>query len=146
MNWVHETHAICHAAFLAAALLIVILALALVHKIPREQPKSRVENERKAFGAAMQMHRIEFDRYPSGDKLQILEALAGNNPRNAVFLQLGPRSTNLAGEFIDTWGTPYEYEITSQTNFLIRSAGPNQSFDNSNDVVFDSVQNALVTP
>jgi hypothetical protein len=55
-------------------------------------------------------------------------------------------STNTAGELLDVWRTPYQIELTGQTNFVIRSAGPNRHFGDEDDIVFNSISNAFVKP
>ena len=54
--------------------------------------------------------------------------------------------TNSAGELIDPWKLPYRIEPAGTTNFVMRSAGPDGKFGNQDDVVFDSVRNAVVKP
>jgi hypothetical protein len=42
--------------------------------------------------------------------------------------------TNLLGEVIDPWGTPYQINFLGKTNFVVRSAGKNQKFGDKDDV------------
>ena len=57
-------------------------------------------------------------------------------------------STNSAGELelVDVWQTPYRIELAGHTNFIVRSAGPNQKFGDLDDVVFNSSSKEFVTP
>ena len=41
---------------------------------------------------------------------------------------------------------PYQIQIVAQTNFVIRSAGPNKKFGDADDIVFNSVSNDFVKP
>jgi hypothetical protein len=57
-----------------------------------------------------------------------------------------PQWTNSQGEIVDYWKKPFQIEIATQTNFIIRSAGPNQKFGDADDIVFNSVSNDFVKP
>jgi hypothetical protein len=54
--------------------------------------------------------------------------------------------TNGLGELIDIWQMPFQIKFVGQTNIIIRSAGPDQKFGDSDDIIFNSVSNNLVMP
>ena len=54
--------------------------------------------------------------------------------------------TNGLGELIDIWQMPFQIKFAGQTNIIIRSAGPDQKFGDSDDIIFNSVSNNLVMP
>ena len=54
--------------------------------------------------------------------------------------------TNSQGEMLDPWRTPYRIEAHARANFIVRSAGKNREFGDKDDIVFDSLRNALVKP
>jgi len=54
--------------------------------------------------------------------------------------------TNEQGELLDPWQTPYQIEILAQTNFVVRSAGPNKNFGDVDDIIFNSISNDFVKP
>lgn len=54
--------------------------------------------------------------------------------------------TNLNGELLDHWRTPYRIKVNIQTNYVIRSAGQNRKFGDKDDIVFDSLKNDFVKP
>jgi len=54
--------------------------------------------------------------------------------------------TNTFGELIDTWQTPFQIKFAGQTNFIIRSAGPNKIFSDADDIIFNSISNDFVKP
>jgi hypothetical protein len=133
-------------ALLVIALLVAMLPSGFIGGRPRE-PKTPVVNmDIKNLSYAMRFYKDTFGRYPSGDNLKIVRSLSRDNPGKSVFLDLSPRSVNSFGQFVDPWGTPYGIEITFQTSFVIRSAGPDQKFGNKDDVVFDSTSNDFVKP
>lgn len=70
----------------------------------------------------------------------VLEALFVEN-QNQIWLK-----TNAAGRVMDVWKTPYQIELRSSTNFIVRSAGPDQEFGNKDDIIFDGVSNDFVKP
>ena len=53
---------------------------------------------------------------------------------------------NSGGEIMDYWKTPFRIEFAGQTNFIIRSAGPNRKFGDKDDIVFNGVTNDSVSP
>ena len=54
--------------------------------------------------------------------------------------------TNGLGELIDIWQMPFQIKFVGQTNIIIRSAGPDQKFGDSDDIIFNSVSNNLLMP
>lgn len=93
----------------------------------------------------MEIFKQEFGDYPVGKNSDIVNALAGNNPKKIVFLNFR-RSAENPNEMVDPWETPYKIEFFQQTNFVIRSAGRNKFFGDTDDIVFNSVSNNFVKP
>ena len=54
--------------------------------------------------------------------------------------------TNALGGLIDIWQRPFQIKLIGQTNFIIHSAGPDQKYGDSDDIIFNSVSNNLVMP
>jgi hypothetical protein len=54
--------------------------------------------------------------------------------------------TNASGEVVDIWQKPFQIKLAGQTNFIISSAGPNQKFGDTDDIVFNSISNDFVKP
>ncbi len=54
--------------------------------------------------------------------------------------------TNASGELIDIWQMPFQITFVEQTNFIVRSAGPNRQFGDADDIVFNSISNDFVKP
>jgi hypothetical protein len=76
------------------------------------------------------------------DREFVLNSLTTTNPQGFRFT---PR-TNLLGETIDFWKTPYRIQLAGQTNFIIHSAGRDRKFGNEDDIIFDSTSNIFVKP
>jgi hypothetical protein len=69
----------------------------------------------------------------------IYHALFGTNSYSS-------HRTNTQGEILDLWQMPYQIEIVARTNFVVRSAGPDNKFGDADDIIFNSVSNDFVKP
>jgi hypothetical protein len=70
---------------------------------------------------------------PIGSNAEIVEALSGDNPRQAKILPDDlPR--NSSGELVDRWGTAYFFHQLSRNSMEIRSAGADKRMWTSDDV------------
>jgi hypothetical protein len=65
---------------------------------------------------------------------------------NALRLNYGSDRTNSQGEILDIWKMPFQIRIIPPTNFVVRSAGPNQKFGDADDIIFNSTSNGFVKP
>jgi hypothetical protein len=83
--------------------------------------------------------------FPTGKNSNIVSVLAGDNSKKTVFLNFR-RNSGHPNEMVDPWGTPYQIDFFQQTNFVIRSAGKNRKFGDTDDIVFNSVSNNFVKP
>ena len=79
---------------------------------------------------ALQKYKEVVGTYPIGGNAEVVKALKGNNPRNAIIIVGRKNELNEKGEFIDPWGTPLRIYF-SDSGVLIRSAGANRRFDDS---------------
>lgn len=70
----------------------------------------------------------------------ILQAVFGTNTLSYSY------RTNADGKIHDLWDTPYKIQIFNRTNFIIRSAGRNKVFGDSDDIIFDSASNDFGKP
>ena len=75
-----------------------------------------------------------FGENPVGSNAEIMQALNGNNSRQA---RLGPQdmASNEAGELVDQWGTPIFFHQLSKDQMEIISAGPDQVMGTADDIV-----------
>jgi hypothetical protein len=110
----------------------------LLSRRHREKPEPKVQIEMRSLLGALRHYEADYDKYPSGDSPEILQALLGSNPRMIVLLTIPPRSTNNAGQFVDPWGTPYEIAFESTNHVTIRSAGNNRTFGDKDDVTMST--------
>lgn len=71
---------------------------------------------------------------PIGSNAEIVQALSGDNPKQAKILP-GDLPLNSSGELVDRWGTPYFFHQLSRTSMEIRSAGSDRRMWTSDDVI-----------
>jgi hypothetical protein len=89
-------------------------------------------------------------RYPSTDSEYFLKVLGSSisATNSSVLFYLKPWNThtNKFEGFLDNWGMPLRMKMVAATNFIIRSAGPNQKYGDADDIIFNSVSNDFVKP
>lgn len=78
----------------------------------------------------LQKYKEVVGAYPIGSNAEVVKALKGHNPKNAIIIVGRKNEMNEKGEFVDPWGTPLRIYF-SDNGVLIRSAGPNRRFDDS---------------
>lgn len=84
----------------------------------------------------LQVYKENVGTYPTGGNADIVKALTGFNPKK-VIIRVGRKlDQNNKGEFVDPWGTALRFYF-SDNSVLIRSAGPNQRFEESTALEFD---------
>jgi hypothetical protein len=96
------------------------------------KPQPRLE----AVFDALHDYRMRFRENPIGTNAEITRALAGDNADEVDIVKQIGLPVNEKGELIDEWGTPLFLHQLSATNMEIRSAGPDRSFWNQDDVSY----------
>ncbi|MBI5772164.1 MAG: hypothetical protein HZA89_00290 [Verrucomicrobia bacterium] len=87
---------------------------------------------------ALHTYKADFGAYPAGDTRTIWRSLRGENPKKMVFINFDSKSFSSEGDLLDPWGTPYRLEF-SEGKPHVRSAGPNQRFDDPRDKNSDDI-------
>ncbi|MEO7514655.1 MAG: type II secretion system protein GspG [Verrucomicrobiota bacterium] len=100
--------------------------------------KAEVSN----LNSALRTFYSEIHHYPSGTSGDVMRALVGENPKRLKFFSPNPKLVNSRGEYMDPWQTPYQINIIGQTNYIIRSAGPNRIFGDKDDLTNSAPPNA----
>ena len=111
---------------------------------PGKVPRAR--SDESQLGAGIKEYKSVFGNYPTGENASVVRALVGDNPKKLLLLNLGVNSTNKNGELIDPWKTPYKIVFDGANSFNIFSAGPDQTFGDKDDIIFNSVSNDFVKP
>lgn len=99
---------------------------------------SRVESHVKSITKAMRMYEIDHNSLPSGDTRSVVLSLLGQNPTKTAYLDADGTSIYPNGDWLDPWGHSYRIFLSGKS-ILIRSAGPNGTFDDGDDEKRDDV-------
>ncbi len=118
--------------FLVAWIFSNFILPPLVRKKRPKVPQARMEINNLI--AALDQYHAETENYPFGTTAEICRVLYGENPAKLVFFTANPKRVGASGELMDPWNTPYEIQILGQTNYIIRSAGPNRIFGDKDDL------------
>ena len=122
----------------------VLLALAAVGgglRLARNQLDAKVvrfNNNANDLLLGLQQYKEFTGAYPSGSNLDISKALSGQSNAKVFILASGRSDRNQKGEIVDPWGTPVQFYI-SGNSVLIRSAGPNQVWEDSSVATSDDL-------
>ncbi len=79
----------------------------------------------------LQQYREFVGTYPTGNNLAIAKALLGRSDKKVLILAVRKSDMNDKGEILDPWGTPLRFYF-SDNEVMIRSAGPNKVWEDSN--------------
>jgi hypothetical protein len=116
------------AAFVAPAIVTTGVVETLSSTLP---PGTILENMR----TTIRSYASTFGENPVGTNPEIARVLAGDNPKQIVFLKEDGNRLNARGELVDPWGTPYFFHQLSGTEMEIRSAGPDKKMWTADDLV-----------
>jgi Type II secretion system (T2SS), protein G len=96
--------------------------------------KDRLDN----LATALRAYHAEYGKYPPGDGRAVVAALMEENPRRILFLGLGAKAINSAGEPLDAWKTPLRFvRASDDVPPQITSAGRDKIFGTKDDMVAD---------
>ena len=79
----------------------------------------------------LQQYREFVGSFPTGNNLSIAKALLGRSEKRVLILTARKSDMNDKGEILDPWGTPLRFYF-SDNEVMIRSAGPNRVWEDSN--------------
>ncbi len=79
----------------------------------------------------LQQYREFVGSFPTGSNLGIAKALLGRTDKKVLILAVRKSDMNDKGEILDPWGTPLRFYF-SDNEVMIRSAGPNKAWEDSN--------------
>src|SRR5581483_2362253 len=86
----------------------------------------------------LQKYKERAGTYPVGSNLEVAKALNGGNSKGITVILGTETKVNDKGEYVDPWGTPLRVYFDDK-GVLIRSAGPNRRFDDSNVIDCDDI-------
>jgi hypothetical protein len=79
----------------------------------------------------LQQYREFVGSSPPGNNVTIAKALLGRSEKKVMILAVRKSDMNDKGEILDSWGTPLRFYF-SDNEVMIRSAGPNKIWEDSN--------------
>ena len=100
----------------------------------------KTHSDERLIAASLQEHMDKTGGLTNLTKQFILDSIFASN-QNQIWL-----NTNATGDLIDIWQTPYQIELAGPTNFVVRSAGKDLKFGDSDDIVFNGALNDFVKP
>jgi hypothetical protein len=123
---------------------IILLSLAVLTFLPESKvdKRARITITRvwaQNIAVFLKQYGVENESLTNFNNHSILQSAFGKNGYK-------PQWTNSQGEVVDYWKTPFQVENVVQTNFIIRSAGPNKIFGDADDIIFNSASNDFVKP
>src|SRR5262245_39841792 len=121
----------------APVILFILLAnLAPLPSSPSNQTTIKMcRIEMRSLITAANMYLQEYGTYPNWKQMEVVMRLRGDNPRQIVFLHVSSGHFDSRKGFLDPWGTPFQIAAQPGTNLIIRSAGKNRRFDDTDDIV-----------
>jgi hypothetical protein len=99
------------------------------HRIDPKILKFNLDADNLILG--LQQYREFVGSYPTGNNVTIAKALLGRTEKKVLILAVRKSDMNDKGEILDPWGTPLRFYF-SDNEVMIRSAGPNKVWEDSN--------------
>ena len=94
----------------------------------------------------LQQYREFVGSYPTGNNVTIARALLGQTDKKVLILAVRNKSdVNDKGEILDPWRTPFRFYF-SDNEVMIRSAGPNQVWEDSDVQTADDLYRTTAAP
>ncbi len=128
-------------ALLFGGLLGFALSTTLSHNA--DQQREAFVQQAQTIIKALQNYRQALGHFPAGDTSKMMAALSGKqnaNPSAPKILLITEFQfkKNDQGQALDPWNTPLQIFLAEES-VLIRSAGPNRSFEDSSDPKSDDL-------
>jgi hypothetical protein len=120
------------------AIVIIVLGVAGVLWVAKAWTPHRADPKILKFNTdadnlilGLQQYREFVGTYPTGNNVTIAKALLGRTEKKVLILAVRKSDMNDKGEILDPWGTPLRFYF-SDNEVMIRSAGPNKVWEDSN--------------
>jgi hypothetical protein len=122
----------------ALGIVIIVLGVGGVLWVAKAWTPRRVDPKVLKFNSdadnlilGLQQYREFVGTFPTGNNLNVAKALLGRTEKKVLILSVRKSDMNDKGEVIDPWGTPLRFYF-SDNEVMIRSAGPNKIWEDSN--------------
>ena len=127
------------------ALVIIVLGVGGVLCVAKAWTPKRVDPKILKFNAdadnlilGLQQYREFVGTFPTGNNTTVAKALLGRGDKKVLILAARKSDMNDKGEILDSWGTPLRFYF-SDSEVMIRSAGPNRVWEDSNVATADDL-------
>lgn len=91
---------------------------------------AKFNEDAESLIVGLQQYKEFTGSYPAGSPAEISKALTGQSDKKVLILVTRKSELNTKGEIVDPWGAPIKVYFNQDT-ILIRSAGPNRVFEDS---------------
>ena len=119
-------------------MIVIVLGVAGVLWVAKAWTPRRIDTKILKFNMdadnlilGLQQYREFVGSYPIGNNVSIAKALLGRTEKKVLILAVRRSDMNDKGEILDPWGTPLRFYF-SDNEVMIRSAGPNKVWEDSN--------------
>jgi hypothetical protein len=135
-------------------MVVVVIAIIFGKKLRNYQASSWADEQFRSnmanIGNTLKNQFSKLSRHPSADSEYFLQvfgsSISATNSSISFYLKPWNTKTNKFEGFLDNWGMPLRMEMVGETNFIIRSAGPNKKYSDADDIIFNSASNNYVKP
>ena len=129
----------------ALILILVLVAVGGVLWVAKGWTGKRIDQKFARFNSdadnlilGIQQFKEFTGSYPTGNNIQIAKALLGQSDKKVLILAVRRAPVSDKGEILDPWGTPIQFYF-SHNEVMIRSAGPNQAWEDSSNPAADDL-------
>lgn len=110
---------------------IGVLFMATGWTLKRQDPKIvKFNADCNNLILGLQQYKEFVGNYPAGNNISIARALLGQSEKKVLILAIRRADLSDKGEILDPWGVPLQFYF-SHNEVLIRSAGPNKAWEDS---------------
>ena len=95
---------------------------------------------------ALDGYQSKYGCYPTGNELEVVKILRGDNQQRYQFLNIKPNRLNPDKKYADPWGTPFAINFPSTNSVVLSSAGRDKTWGDKDDIIFNSISNGFVNP
>ena len=137
----------------AIAIALIVLGVGGVLWVAKGWTSNRVDPMTLKFQTdsdnlilGLQQYREFIGSYPTGNNAAIAKALLGRTDKKVLILAVRNKSDiNDKGEILDPWRTPFRFYF-ADNEVMIRSAGPNQVWEDSDVQTADDLYRTTAAP
>lgn len=125
---------------LLAPVALMIISASHFRGVSGHPPESRIDSDKRVLMTILTQYFLLHREFPKGDTIAVFKALRGDGTKSNLLSGKQDHEFDLNGVSMDPWRTGYRLYFNGD-EILIRSAGPNRTFDDldaskSDDIIF----------